>query len=110
MGGPGYTRPAQICAAVLEDIICYTVVPMDIGIAVDDKALVIRQLLLPRGFVMVNCPVAAVIAPPEYGFAVFINKVFSQYPVKQPFLRGVYFDAADSVEAPFADGNSIASN
>lgn len=62
--------------SVLNDIICYTVVPVNVCFAVDDKPVVIRQLLAPALFVAVNRPVVTIVSAPKNGSSAFVQELF----------------------------------
>ena len=63
----------------LQDIIGYTVIPVDIGTPIDGQLLIVRQNFAPWLFVTVNGPVVPVETPPENSTAVFVQKLLADH-------------------------------
>lgn len=87
----------------LQNVIGYTVVPMDIGFSVDRQPLVIGQFLAPFLLVAVKCPVVGIEAAPKNSAPVSVKILFA-YDTEVVCL---YIHYAHCVISPAADGDGI---
>ncbi len=76
---------------------------MNIGLTVDCKPIVIRQLLAPFYFVAVNSPVVTVESAPKNCLAVLIQKLLGYYAA----VIGFNIDNANSIIALFANRDGV---
>ena len=79
---------------------------MNIGCAVHGKSVVLRQLLAPLLFVMVDRPVIPVESAPKNGLAVLIQKLFGY----DAAIIGFNVHDAYGIIALSADGDGISSH
>ena len=103
-------RPSEFCAFVyyrIKDVVRNTIIPMDIGFAVDGDTLVIRQLFAPKlATEAADFPIIPVEPPPKHGTPVFIDILLRCHRIIVAFN----IHDADGIVDFAADGHTVASN
>lgn len=91
---------------VLQDMICYAIVPMNVGCAIYDKPVIFGKLFAPRFLISVNSPIITIISAPQNRLSLFVQELLGNHTA----VIGFNIHYAHGVITFASNGNGISAN